>query len=54
MAEKKPPGWDEIKGLIEKVDEICRESQQIRDRAEDSMRRKPFWPERRKEPRTES
>jgi hypothetical protein len=51
MAERKPPTSDEIRGIIERVDEICRESERTRDRADHSMRQKPFWPERRKAPR---
>jgi hypothetical protein len=51
MAEPKPPASDEIKGIIERVDEICRESERIRDRANHTMRQTPFWPDRRKTPR---
>jgi hypothetical protein len=51
MAERKSPSSDEIKGIIEKVDAICRESERTRDRADHSMRQRPFWPERRKTPR---
>jgi len=51
MAEEKPPASDEIKGLIERVDEICRESERIRDRANHTMRQVPIWPDRRKTPR---
>jgi hypothetical protein len=48
MAERNPPSLEEIKGLIERVDEVCRESQRVRDQANHSMRRQAFWPERRR------
>ena len=51
MAEGKPSASDEIKGIIERVDEICRESERMRDHADHAMRQRPFWPERRKIPR---
>jgi hypothetical protein len=46
-----PASWDEIKGLIERVDEVCREAERARNQADDAMRRRPFWPDRRKTPR---
>jgi hypothetical protein len=51
MGEEKPPVSGEIKGIIERVDEICRESERIRDRADHTMRQPPIWPDRRKTPR---
>ena len=48
MAERNPPSWDEIRGLIERVDEVCQESERVRDHANHSMRQRPFWPERRR------
>ena len=37
----------EIRQLIEALDRACRESRQIRQRAEEAMKRRVFWPERR-------
>lgn len=51
MAESQPPSWDELKQLMKRVDEICRESERVCDRADDLMKQKPFWPERRRTPR---
>ena len=48
MAERNPPSWDEIRGLIERVDEVCKESEKVRDRADHSMRQRPIWPDRRR------
>jgi hypothetical protein len=48
MAEREAPSWEEIRGLIERVDEVCQEAERVRDRANDSMRERPFWPERRR------
>jgi len=38
----------EIRQLIEALDRACRESRQIRQRAEEAMKRRVFWPERRR------
>jgi hypothetical protein len=46
-----PQSWDEIKGLIERVDEVCRDAERARNQANDAMRRRPFWPDRRQTPR---
>jgi hypothetical protein len=51
MAERKPPSWDDIRGLIERVDEICRESERTRSQAEHSMKQRPVWPDRHRNPR---
>jgi hypothetical protein len=45
MPDRPAPPWEEIKGLIARVDEICRESAQTRDRADHAMRRRPIWPD---------
>ena len=44
MSDRPHPPWEDIKGLIERVDEICRESERTRDRADHAMRRRPIWP----------
>ena len=54
MADRQPPDWEEIRGLIQRVDEVCRESELIRDRAEEAMRHRPFWPDRRRRPRIDA
>jgi hypothetical protein len=38
----------EIRQLIEALDQACRESRQIRQRAEEAMKRRVSWPERRR------
>jgi hypothetical protein len=48
MEDRKPPTWDEIRGLIDRVDAVCRESEQVRAHAERIMRRPKVWPDRRK------
>jgi hypothetical protein len=47
MAERKPPSWDEIRGLIDRIDEICRESERTCARADASMKQRSAWPDRR-------
>lgn len=44
-GEPKPPSWEEIQHLIERVDQVCRESEAVRMHAERSMRRRDFWPD---------
>jgi hypothetical protein len=40
--------WSErIRDLIEEVDRVRSESERVRGRAEDAMKREPIWPERR-------
>jgi len=51
MGAPKPPTWDDIQHLIERVDEVCRESEMLRAQAERQMRRRDFWPDRRQPPR---
>lgn len=51
MDAPKPPTWDDIQHLIERVDEVCRESELLRAQAERQMRRRDFWPDRRQSPR---
>jgi hypothetical protein len=48
MGERKPPSWEEIRELIQRVDEMCRESETVRNRADSAMKRRPIWPERRR------
>jgi hypothetical protein len=48
MAERKPPSWEDIKELIERVDEVCRESERTRNYADRAMKRTAIWPERRR------
>jgi hypothetical protein len=50
MEDRKPPTWDEIRGLIDRVDQVCRESEQLRAHAERMLRRPRVWPDRRREP----
>ena len=38
---------DAIRSLIDQLDEVCRESEWTRLRAEQLMRQSPHWPERR-------
>ena len=52
MADPKTPTWDDIRGLIDRVDEVCRESEYLRASAERGLRRPHVWPDRRHEPRT--
>ena len=52
MADQKAPTWKDIRGLIDRVDEVCRESEYLRDRAERGLRQPQFWPDRRRQPRT--
>ena len=44
-GEPKPPSWEEIQHLIERVDQVCRESEAVRMHAERSMRRRDCWPD---------
>jgi hypothetical protein len=50
-GEPKPPSWEDIQHLIDRVDQVCRESEALRMHAERSMRRRDFWPDRRHPPR---
>jgi hypothetical protein len=45
MNDRPPPPSEEIRRIIDRVDEICRESERTRSRADDSMRRRPIWPD---------
>ena len=47
MTARKATMSAEIRQLIEALDRACRESRQIRQEAEDAMKRRVFWPERR-------
>jgi len=47
MAGQQPPTWDDIRSLIERADEVCRESEYLRAQAERARHRRDFWPERR-------
>ena len=44
MAPDEPTG-DEIRTLIEHVDDVCRDAESIRAYADEAMRRRLFWPE---------
>jgi len=44
-GESKPPSWEDIQHLIDRVDQVCRESEALRMHAERSMRRRDFWPD---------
>ena len=46
MGATKTPSWEEIRRLIDRVDEVCRESEVTRAHAERAMRRRDFWPDR--------
>jgi hypothetical protein len=48
MDERKPPSAEDIRGILERLDEIRHESERARDRADYAMRQRPFWPDRRK------
>jgi hypothetical protein len=48
MDERKPPSAEEIKGILERADEIRHESERVRDRADHAIRQRPFWPDRRR------
>ena len=52
MTGPKPPSWDEIRALIERADEVCRESEHLRDQFERARKRPEFWPDRRQPART--
>jgi hypothetical protein len=52
MDAPKPPASDEIAGLLDRIDEVCRESERVRKGVEHSMKSRPFWPERRRTPRS--
>ena len=45
MNDRHPPPWEEIRRIIDRVDDICRESERTRNRADDSLRRRPVWPD---------
>ncbi len=45
MSDRDASAFDEIKGIIERVDEICREAERMRDHADHAMRQRPVWPE---------
>ena len=47
MTGEKVPTWDEIRSLIERADEVRRESEYLRAQAERARRRPDIWPERR-------
>ena len=47
-APKAPPTWDEIRSLIERADEVRRESEYLRAQAERARRRPEVWPDRRR------
>jgi hypothetical protein len=38
---------EQLNRIIQAIDEILRESEQIRGRADDLLRNRPVWPERR-------
>jgi hypothetical protein len=42
---------DGIQHLLERADEVCRESERLRADVERAMRRRDFWPDRRQAPR---
>ena len=52
MTGPNPPSWDEIRALIERADEVCRESEELRAQFERARRRPECWPERRGPART--
>ena len=54
MERKSPPGWDEIDKLIKRVDEVCKEAEEARNRAHRINTSKPFWPDRRSEIRDQN
>lgn len=49
--ERKPPTWEEIRELIQRVDQVCRESEYLRAQAERARNRPIVWPDRRHSPR---
>jgi hypothetical protein len=52
MSERKPPSWDEIRTVIEQIDEVCRESEYLREQAARAKQQPEFWPDRRNPGRT--
>jgi len=48
MTARKASMSAEIRQLIEALDQACRESRQIRQLAEEAMKSRVFWPERRR------
>jgi len=49
----KPPDRRRLNKVLKDADSACRESERIRGYAEDVLRRRPFWPERRHDSRHE-
>jgi hypothetical protein len=47
MTGEKGHTWDEIRSLIERADEVRRESEYLRAQVERARRRPDIWPERR-------
>jgi hypothetical protein len=52
MRDPKPPSWDDIKDLIARVDEVCKEAERVSEKADRSMKTRVVWPDRRKGPRS--
>ena len=52
MDERKPPSSEDIRGILERADEIRQQSERVRDRADHVIRQRPFWPDRRRSVRS--
>jgi hypothetical protein len=50
----KPEDRRRLNKVLKDADSACRESERIRGYAEDVLRRRPFWPERRHDSRHET
>jgi hypothetical protein len=45
-----PPSWENIQHLIDRVDQVCRDSELVRAHAELTLRRRLLWPDWRQLP----
>ena len=44
MREPRYPSRDEIRNLIEQLDEMCREAERVRHQVEEGLRQPAHWP----------
>jgi hypothetical protein len=52
MRDRKPPSWEELKELIARIDEVCKEAERVSESADRSMKTRTVWPDRRKTSRS--
>ena len=50
MAGSKPRDAGDLRDAIQRLDALCRESERVRRYAEQAMKRRQSWPERRSRP----